>query len=93
MPDNCPGCEHDLDLHYRSLAGNDKCLAEESGVSTSGIMGLPWNWHCDCTNGVSEYADRIRERRRAEDAERQEYIDKLVAAVKFDDDEPKEQVN
>lgn len=44
----CDGCRHSLGLHYRDVKGIARCMVVSRGVSTRGILGLPWEQGCPC---------------------------------------------
>lgn len=74
----CEGCDHSLGSHYKAADDSVRCLVTDSGLSTSGVIGMPWSWSCDCVDGVSEAANYQREKQKREDAERDEAIRKIV---------------
>lgn len=65
----CAGCEHDLSRHYNDVENTVRCLYVERGTSTSGIIGLPYEVHCDCKNYRSARRESA-ERQQREDDER-----------------------
>lgn len=69
----CPGCGHALHAHVENVLGMIVCMASGSGESTSGVIGIPYHWNCDCKNLVSEEAAREREREAREDEEHDAY--------------------
>lgn len=46
----CPGCGHPMSLHVNDVTGRARCFAVERGVSSSGVLGLPYERHCPCAD-------------------------------------------
>ena len=78
----CIGCGHSLASHFKDVTGVARCLHSTSGVSSSGVCGIPWTQDCDCKDFHSDRAVLIAERKNAEDSKRQESIDAIVASVR-----------
>ena len=65
----------------------------DSGVSTSGVIGMPWSWSCDCVDGVSEATNYKREKQRRKDDERDEVIRKIVEVARGEIADCEERIN
>lgn len=75
----CPSCEHAIGRHYADPKGVVRCMVIHRGTSTSGILGIPFEYECDCADGASSV-----ERRREEEANRQQELqEQLVSALKL----------
>jgi hypothetical protein len=48
----CTGCGHDINKHYTSPIGVVRCLVVKRGESTKGVIGLPYEIDCPCSNYV-----------------------------------------
>lgn len=59
----CPECGHGIDIHFQAVSGRVRCLHKSSGVTTSGIAGIPWSESCDCT----DYNSNAKAEREARD--------------------------
>lgn len=77
----CKGCEHPLSRHYKAADDSIRCLVTDSGLSSSGIIGMPYSRSCDCVNGVSKASTYKQSRQRREDAKRDAAIQKIVEAA------------
>lgn len=74
---NCESCGHPLAQHFTDVTGVARCLHVHSGVSTSGIIGMPWSHHCDCENMRSERAVRRAAEEEIEKAKREREMEEL----------------
>lgn len=82
MPDSvCEACGHLIGEHFRSVDEKVRCLHSESGVSTSGVLGMPWTSKCDCVDYVSPHTARKREEQAREEREEKELRDKSYAEL------------
>lgn len=69
---NCVGCDHPLRSHFRSLSDEVVCLVTTSGVSSSGVMGIPWTSRCDCVDFQSPKTQEMRAEKAREEARMEE---------------------
>jgi hypothetical protein len=78
----CIACGHPISRHFQDVTGVVRCIHTNRGTTTHGIIGMPYEIHCDCANYKSEAAE-IRKRKRAEDeAEEQKRFDEALASLK-----------
>jgi hypothetical protein len=77
----CTGCGHSLSRHFRDVKGIARCLVTESGTSTSGVIGLPWELDCDCADFQSEQGDRRRAGEAAERARHDAFVARIVGGL------------
>lgn len=76
---NCPGCEHSLDLHVVAVSGRVICLATYTYTTTGVIMTR--TDRCDCIDHLSA---REQNKRHAQERERDrwdKFADDVRAAV------------
>lgn len=78
LPPLCESCGHPRALHYRDVDNIARCRSVESGVSTSGVIGIPWSRGCDCEEFVSRQAEAEKDRNRRRLAE----MDRLAAEIR-----------
>lgn len=81
MTSTCLACGHPRARHFRDVDGIIRCLVTESGVSTSGVIGLPWESLCDCTDFRSEAAELKRAATEAERQRHQELVDRITGLL------------
>lgn len=53
----CAACGHSMEMHFRNVLDQVRCIITDHGVSTAGILGMPWETPCDCTDYHSERAE------------------------------------
>jgi hypothetical protein len=80
----CVGCEHDLDSHVVTVTGAVICLVTQHGVSSRGVLGIPYHSGCDCKNYHSAQRDRVIAEREAERSERERMFDSLRRSMAKD---------
>lgn len=77
----CRGCNHALRDHVRNVQDEMICLHIDRGVSTSGVVGIPWSQVCDCLNGAST-SRRYQDEMEAHDEQRRrEVTDRILHEV------------
>lgn len=60
----CSGCSHPVGQHVKSVDGKVRCFNVQTGVSTDGVLGMPWSERCDCV----DYRSKSREWKEVENA-------------------------
>jgi hypothetical protein len=74
----CLGCDHPISRHVNNVSGVALCLVVDTGVSSKGVIGIPWEHPCDCENFVSEKVN-YRRKREAQERERMlNAVDRIV---------------
>lgn len=78
MKEACVGCGHDIEMHFQNVLGKARCLVTERGVSSSGVIGLPWEVACDCIDYHSEIAEAKKRRDEEERRREKQWTEALV---------------
>lgn len=81
MSEACSSCGHDITMHFASVAGPVRCLVTESGQSTSGVIGLPYHYQCDCIDFTSASGESRRKREQQERSEHEAWVEELRAKI------------
>lgn len=78
----CSGCNHSLSRHYKDVTGVVRCLVLEVHISSGGLTGFLANYMCDCADGISESADKERQRKAEEKRKFDEAVNKITDGIK-----------
>lgn len=46
----CAHCGHGIERHFNDVTGVARCLWTERGTTDRGVIGLPFERRCGCTN-------------------------------------------
>jgi len=84
--EECPGCNHLWDIHFRNIKGIVRCTHIETGTSSRGVIGIPYSIRCDCRNGVSVIATERRAKSETDITRFQKEFRK-ICAMKPDEEE------
>lgn len=75
----CSGCGHSLAWHFRDVTGVARCNVVHRGVTERGIIGLPWERHCECADFIVPLKPPSREEVMTE-AQRKKFQDLVKVA-------------
>lgn len=81
--DICIACGHSLGDHVQSVDGKVRCWHVDSGISDSGILGMPWSQRCDCLDYKSEIAEWRKAEEDRQRREDEEHMNELIEAIKI----------
>ncbi len=77
----CPGCDHPFAKHFVDVTGVARCLHVAHGTSSTGVMGVPWTWECDCADFRSEQTLNRREIEATDTAADERRVQALVDEI------------